>query len=205
MTEALDAILEQRLIAIIRTSRPREAERCGDMLIELGLWAIEISLVTPDALGVVRRLVNRAPDSVHIGVGTTLTADDAAAAADAGASFVVSPTLDTETVARSTQLGLCSCPGVATPTEALTAVRAGADLCKLFPASVWSPGSLRDWLTAMPDVRVVPTGGIALSDAPDWIAAGGAAVGLGSALTRGDPADHSARISDLLTRLKEAR
>lgn len=205
MTEALKAIVEQRVIGIIRSGDAHEAERCGELLIEAGLHAIEVSLVTPGAVEVIRRLASGAPRSVHIGVGTALTPDDAAAAADVGASFVVSPTLDAATIAKTKALGLCSCPGVATPTEALVAVRAGADLCKVFPASAWTPGALADWLTAMPGVRSVPTGGVTMCAAPDWIAAGAVAVGLGGALIKGPSNQQAARILDLVTRLQEAR
>jgi 2-dehydro-3-deoxyphosphogluconate aldolase / (4S)-4-hydroxy-2-oxoglutarate aldolase len=202
---AMDAIVSQRVIAIIRAVTAAEAQFHGEAIIEAGLRAVEVSMVTPGAVGVIQRLVEQAPPSVHIGVGTALCPEDVSVAADAGASFVVSPNLDTPTIIRSKELAMCSCPGVATPTEAYTAVRAGADLCKLFPASNWTPGSLRDLLASMPDLKLVPTGGIELATAPEWISAGAVAVGLGGALTGGDSAGRRDDVSELVTRLQEAR
>ena len=106
--------------------------------------------------------------------------------ADLGARFVVSPVLEVNVVQTAADLGLASMPGVATPTEALAAFRAHADLIKLFPARVWSPAAVADLLAAMPDLPLVPTGGIEAADAPARIHAGAVAVGLGGALQRAD-------------------
>jgi 2-dehydro-3-deoxyphosphogluconate aldolase / (4S)-4-hydroxy-2-oxoglutarate aldolase len=92
-----------------------------------------------------------------------------------------------------------------TPTEAFSALEWGASAVKLFPATTWTPAAVRDLLQALPDLPVVPTGGVGLDDAPAWIAAGALAVGLGGALTRATPEETPARVEKLLTRLAAAR
>jgi len=182
-TEVVDAVADQRLVAILRTSSAAEAVESGRLLLALGVRCLEVSLVTPDGLDAVRALAATRPPGSFVGAGTVLDVSDVEATARAGGSFVVSPVLDAAVVARTKELGLASFPGAATPTEAVAAVRAGADAVKLFPASAWTPAVLRDVLTALPALRTVPTGGVAARAARDWILAGAFAVGLGGSLT----------------------
>jgi 2-dehydro-3-deoxyphosphogluconate aldolase/(4S)-4-hydroxy-2-oxoglutarate aldolase len=198
------AIRDQRVIGIVRTSTAEAAHAAATALLQAGLRVVEVSLVTPGALEVIKDLAAVDIPGSHIGVGTVLRPDQVTAAVRAGAEFVVSPVLDAEVVGAARDQDLVVIPGAATPSEAVQARRLGADMVKVFPASAWTPEVLRDVLAALPDIPFVPTGGVTLENAPEWIGAGALAVGLGSALTRG-PADHvSARVADLLARARAA-
>jgi 2-dehydro-3-deoxyphosphogluconate aldolase/(4S)-4-hydroxy-2-oxoglutarate aldolase len=199
------AIRAQRVIAIVRAATAEDAHAAATALLHAGLRAVEVSLVTPGALEVISDLAGTRHPAAHIGVGTVLRPRQVADAARAGAEFVVSPTFDAEVVSATTARDLLSVPGVATPTEAVRATFLGADLVKLFPASTWSPAVMGDVLAALPDLAFVPTGGVSLDDASAWIGAGAVAVGLGGALTRGEPGDIPGRVSALLARLDKAR
>lgn len=189
MSTPLEVIREQGIVAIVRSSTEAEADRVVQQLLLSGLRAIEVSLVTPGALAVIRRAVAAAPEGVMIGVGTALTVDDVRSAAEAGARFVVSPIVHRGVIETSLDAGLDTLPGAATPTEALQAIEWGSTLVKIFPASLWSPAILREVLTALPALQTVPTGGVGLDSAADWIRSGAVAVGIGSALSRAaDPA-----------------
>lgn len=200
---ALDRIRDDGVVAIIREKSAAEAASVLDELVGGGLHAVEVSLVTPGALEVVKAAAARAPDGVHIGVGTVLTVAEAEAAAECGATFIVAPTLDEGVVRAAVALGMDVLPGVATPTEAFRATQAGASAVKLFPASLWSPAALRDVRAAMPSLETVPTGGISLDGLGEWIRSGALAVGLGSALTRGGGT--SERIDHVLREVQRAR
>lgn len=201
---ALERVREDGVVAIVREESPGAAAEAVARLIAAGLHALEVSLVTPGALDVVADAITRAPDGVSIGVGTVMNAADARSAAAVGASFIVSPALDSEVVRIAVNSGMDAFPGVMTPTEAVQAVRAGATAVKIFPASLWTPSALRDVRAAMPWLETVPTGGIALEHAGEWIRAGATAVGLGSALTRGnDTQERVARLREDLARARQ--
>jgi 2-dehydro-3-deoxyphosphogluconate aldolase/(4S)-4-hydroxy-2-oxoglutarate aldolase len=195
--DVLAMIRHERVVGIIRRDRARDAYDDARALLNAGLSIVEVSLTTPRAVDVIGKL---ARDTPAIGAGTVLTVDEVERVADAGAGFVVSPILDFEVVAAARLRGLVTIPAAFTPTEMVSAVRAGADLVKVFPASTWSPAAIGDVLAALPDLPLVPTGGIGLADARDWIRAGAVAVGMGSAL-HGVSAD---RVQDLLDGLEAA-
>lgn len=195
MNPAAAAIRSQRLVAIIRRASAEQAAHDGELLLKAGVRAVEVSLTTPDAFDAIERLVAVAPPGTFVGAGTVTAARQVRLVAELGARFVVSPVFEANVVQTATEFGLASIPGVATPTEALAAFRAHADLIKLFPASLWRPGSVADLLAAMPDLPLVPTGGISAADALQWIKAGAVAVGLGSALNH-DPAGLLAALSE---------
>lgn len=196
-------IRSQGVVAIVRTPTPEEAAAAVATLLGAGLRAIEVSLVTPQAIDVVRDAIRDAPADAVIGVGTVLTLDDLRAAANAGAGFVVSPSFDARVVQDAAATGILALPGVATPTEAVDAVAAGAVAVKLFPASLWRPDVLREVRAALPWLETVPTGGVTPSSAPEWIRAGALAVGVGSALTKAD--DPAAAAEALLASIAAAR
>jgi 2-dehydro-3-deoxyphosphogluconate aldolase / (4S)-4-hydroxy-2-oxoglutarate aldolase len=200
--EPVAAVVEQRVLAIVRKSDPAAAHTAATDLLDAGVRAVEISLTTPSALDVIGDI--EPPDGTFLGAGTVLDAATAVAAVRAGASFLVTPTLDPQVIAAGRRYGVPVVPGVATPTEALRALAAGADLVKLFPASAWAPGVLRDVLAALPQLSLVPTGGVGLADAPDYLAAGAVAVGLGSALSAG-AGPLQEQVTALLGRLAAAR
>ncbi len=191
----LTAVRAQRVVGIVRTGDPVTARRTALALLDAGLGAVEVSLTTPDALEAIATL---AADGHVVGAGTVVTVEQCRDALASGAAFVVSPTLDREVVRFAPAEGAFAVPGTVTPTEALTAVRAGAPLVKVFPASLWTPAVLRDVLVALPDLPLIATGGVAVDDAPRWWRAGAVAVGLGSALSRGGDDEVRARVATLL-------
>ncbi|MFG2193519.1 bifunctional 4-hydroxy-2-oxoglutarate aldolase/2-dehydro-3-deoxy-phosphogluconate aldolase [Streptomyces sp. NPDC048639] len=202
--EITRAALAQRVFAIIRTGSYDEAAAAADTLISGGLRALEISLTTPFALEVVTTLSREVGDEALIGAGTVLDAPSARMAIDAGARFLVSPSLDAEVIRTAHRYGVPIFPGVATPSEIVRAMELGADAIKVFPASDHSPRWISDVRAALPQAPLLPTGGVTVEDAPDWIAAGAAAVGLGSALSEGDRDAVAKRVADLLARVAEA-
>ncbi len=201
MTDSLDpvsaAIVESGIVAILRAPSAGGFSAVADVLVAAGITAIEVTLTSAGALEAISGLRRRLPSGTVIGAGTILTADDAKAAVDAGASFLVSPVLDT----LAGQTVPCY-PGAYTPTEVYSAYRAGAPLVKLFPAGGLKPAYLKDLRGPLPQVRILPTGGIALDDIADWLDAGAAAVGLGGPLV-GDAASGGS-LTALSARAKRA-
>lgn len=178
-----EAILSSRVVAIIREPTAAEALAEARRLVAAGVEVMEVSLSTPDAIGVVRRLHEEVgPSALHLGVGTVLSRSSVQEAARAGASFVVSPIYESEVISTCKSLDLITIAGVMTPTECVAAVSAGVEFLKLFPARNWSPKSLEDLLQGLPFLQLVPTGGVSLADARAWLDAGAVAVGVGGGL-----------------------
>ncbi|MGI5238994.1 bifunctional 4-hydroxy-2-oxoglutarate aldolase/2-dehydro-3-deoxy-phosphogluconate aldolase [Dactylosporangium sp. CA-139066] len=198
--DVMQTLAAQRVLGIIRVDGADAAVRAGETLIDAGLRVIEVSLTTPGALPAIERLAARHTGCV-VGAGTVLDEAAARAAIAAGARLVVSPNLQRAVVRTAHRYGVAVIPGAATPTEWTRALEWGADAVKLFPASAQSPAVLRDVLAALPQVPVVATGGVSLEAAPQWIAAGAVACGIGSALS----AHGGDAVSRLLARLAEAR
>jgi 2-dehydro-3-deoxyphosphogluconate aldolase/(4S)-4-hydroxy-2-oxoglutarate aldolase len=182
--EGRSAINEQRVVAIVRSASADAAYDIGRRLVADGLRAVEVSMTTPGALSAVERLAAEAGPGVVIGAGTVLDEASAEAAIRHGAQFVVSPVLVPAVVRTANRRGVVCIPGAATPTEMLSALELGADFVKIFPAAAWTPRLVADVLEALPQLPLVPTGGVAVATAHEWIAAGAAAVGIGGALTR---------------------
>ncbi|SCD59669.1 bifunctional 4-hydroxy-2-oxoglutarate aldolase/2-dehydro-3-deoxy-phosphogluconate aldolase [Streptomyces sp. DvalAA-19] len=193
-----DRLRRERVIAIVRGSDPKAAERTVHTLREEGVGLIEVSLTTPDAADVIARCVREAGGAL-IGAGTVLTADDARAVQQAGAAFVVTPALAEGSVTAHA-LGLPVVAGALTPTEVVRAVAEGATAVKLFPASVGGPAYLRSLREPLPHVPFVPTGGVDAETARAYLEAGALAVGVGSPIV-GD-APHGGDLDALRTRCR---
>ncbi|MFD8863825.1 bifunctional 4-hydroxy-2-oxoglutarate aldolase/2-dehydro-3-deoxy-phosphogluconate aldolase [Streptomyces sp. NPDC059590] len=198
------AVTAQRAFGIVRTAGPREALAAAVAVLDAGLNAVEVALTTPRALSAVAELTAERPDAL-VGAGTVIDAPAARAAVEAGARFLVSPSLHPEVIRTGHRYGVPVFPGVATPTEMVRALEEGADALKLFPASGASPSWLRDVRAALPQAPVIPTGGVTIDNAPEWIAAGAIACGMGSALTSGGAQAAGERVGTLLGRLAQAR
>jgi 2-dehydro-3-deoxyphosphogluconate aldolase/(4S)-4-hydroxy-2-oxoglutarate aldolase len=149
------------------------------VLVDAGITALEVTLTSRGALDALAGLCRQLPKSVAVGAGTVLTADDAKAAVDAGAAFLVSPLFDPEL---GGGFGVPFYPGALTPTEIFAAHRSGAPLVKLFPAATVGPRYVKDLHAPLPDVRIMPTGGIDIADIATWLGNGASAVGLGGPL-----------------------
>ena len=178
------AVIRSGIVAILRAPTSDGFAAVADVLVGAGITAMEVTLTSRGAIEAIGGLRRQLPDSVAIGAGTILTADDAKAAVDAGAEFLVAPVLDKQLVASSP---VPFYPGTSTPTEMYEAHVAGAPLVKLFPAGGLGPRFLRDVRGPLPQIDVMPTGGIKIEDIADWLLAGAKAVGVGSPLV-GDAA-----------------
>jgi 2-dehydro-3-deoxyphosphogluconate aldolase/(4S)-4-hydroxy-2-oxoglutarate aldolase len=177
--EAAEAIRAAVVVPVIRTPTAAEALEVAEWAIEQGLPAIELTATIPGWLDALRSLQGRAV----IGAGTLRTAEDAEAACDAGAGFLVSPVPAPEVARVGAERGVLTMGGGFTPAEILAAAEGG--IAKLFPAHAAGPRYLRSVLAVAPGARVVPTGGIALDDVEAWLEAGAYAVGIGSELAPG--------------------
>jgi len=178
------AVLQQTgLVAILRgRSGDRLAAAC-EILVESGVRCLEITMNTPGALAVVRRLTEKADPGIEVGVGTVRRADEVDAAADAGATFVVAPNTSPAVGERAGELSLGWFPGALSPTEIAAAWDLGATAVKLFPAgSAGGPRYLREVRAPLDDVLLVPTGGVGVDDIPGYLEAGAVAVGMGGPL-----------------------
>lgn len=202
---AVQAIKRQRVLAIVRSSSAANAVAAGRALFAAGFEAVEVSLVTPDALRAIEVLSAERPSQAHLGAGTVLDVAMTSAAHAAGATFVVAPNYSPAVLDEGHRRGMAVVPGAGAVTEMVAAQDRGADLVKLFPASAWRPAALADVLAALPALRIVPTGGIGDHQAPEWIRTGAVAVGIGSALTKGSPEEIQARAVALLADLRGAR
>lgn len=178
----LDAVLASGAVAVVRMADAGRLVRVAEAIASGGVTAIEVTMTTPNALQVIEDVSREMGDDVIVGVGSVLDAKTARRAVDAGARYVVSPVFKREIVDESHRLGVPVMPGCFTPTEILTATEAGADVVKVFPADVLGMAFFKGVLAPMPHLRLMPTGGVSLTNAGDWVRAGAVAVGVGSAL-----------------------
>ena len=180
--QVLGAILQTKVVAVIRM---KDAARLADVAAALGrggVKALEITMTVPGAVEIIRAMARTKAPGTLIGAGTVLDAGTATDVIAAGADFVVSPTSDMETIRACRDAGVLVAPGAFTPTEIVAAWRAGADIVKVFPATSLGPQFFRDLRGPLPQVRLMPTGGVTVENAREFLAAGAAAVGIGTAL-----------------------
>jgi 2-dehydro-3-deoxyphosphogluconate aldolase/(4S)-4-hydroxy-2-oxoglutarate aldolase len=196
-----EALATTRVVAILRAENASRAEAVVDVLLENGIRSLELTLTTTGALNVVERLATRLPAGTDLGVGTVLTADEVDRAVGAGARFVVSPSVVPAVIEAAARHGIASYPGAFTPTEIHAAWNAGASAVKLFPAGALGPGYLKAVRAPLPDVPLVPTGGVDIEAVGSWLAAGAVAVGLGSPLI-GDALTSDGDLGDLAGRAR---
>jgi 2-dehydro-3-deoxyphosphogluconate aldolase / (4S)-4-hydroxy-2-oxoglutarate aldolase len=177
-----EALATTRVVAILRAEDAARAEDVVDVLLDNGIRSLELTLTTRGALEVIERLAAKVPDGTDLGMGTVLTADEVDRAVDAGARFVVSPSVVPDVIDAAARRGIASYPGALTPTEIYTAWTAGASAVKLFPGGALGPSYLKAVRAPLPDIPLIPTGGVDVSTVGDWLDAGAVAVGLGGPL-----------------------
>jgi len=170
------------IVAVIRLKDPAKLRAVVDAIAAGGVRALEVTMTVPGAVGLIRELAPTLPDGFLLGAGTVTDVATARAVIDAGASFVVSPVFKPEVVAACHERDVAAMPGCFSPTEILAAYESGADIVKVFPATALGPQFIKDVRGPLPQVKLMPTGGVTLENAGDWIRAGAVAVGLGSAL-----------------------
>ena len=179
--DVLEAITEQRALAIVRLETRDQAVAACRILAGAGLRAVEVSLAQPEAIAAIAEAADELAGAAFVGAGTIRTVTDAAAAISAGAQFLIGPSLDEAVADWARERDLLYVPGALTPTEVEAASR-WSPLVKLFPAGRFGPGYMRDLRAPFPDVPLVPTGGVDLDNARPFLDAGATAVALGSSL-----------------------
>ena len=175
-------IQELGVVAVIRMKDAGKLRAVIDAIAEGGVRAIEVTMSVPGAVGLIAQLAPVLPSSILFGAGTVTDAATARAVIDAGAQYIVSPVFRREVIDVCHERGIAVAPGCFTPTEILDAHEYGADVVKVFPATALGPSYIKDVRAPLPQVRLMPTGGVTLDNAGDWIRAGAIAVGVGSAL-----------------------
>jgi len=176
------AIEQFGIVAVIRLKDPARVRGVVDALAAGGVRALEVTMTVPRAVDLIRELAPTMPDGFLLGAGTVTDAATARAVIDAGAAFIVGPVFRPDVIAACHDRDVPAIPGCFSPTEILAAHEAGADLVKVFPATALGPAFIRDVRAPLPQVKLVPTGGVTIENAGEWIRAGAAAVGVGSAL-----------------------
>ena len=182
-SEVLKQIKETGVIPVVRATTADEAMRAIDAIREGGISVLEITMTVPGAVSVIEQIAARFGNDALVGAGTVLDAETAKACISAGAQFIVSPALNMETIAYCREQKVAVMPGALTPTEVVQAWNAGADFVKVFPAGAVGGASYLKALKApLPQIELVPTGGVSLKTAADFIRAGAAALGVGADL-----------------------
>src|SRR5437764_4280828 len=182
-----EMIVEIGIVPVVRASSPREARMAADAVCEGGIPIVEITMTVPGAVDVIRELTKSGSSDVLVGAGTVLNAEAARRCLDAGAQFLVSPGLNLKTVELAVREGKLIMAGALTPTEVITAWEAGADFVKIFPCGqVGGAKYIKALKGPLPQIPLVPTGGVNLNTAGEFIEAGAAALGGGGELVQAE-------------------
>ena len=213
---SVDAVMgrirAEGLVPVVRAASPEEALAAVEAIRAGGISILEITLTVPGAIDIIRTLAKQTGDEVLIGAGTVLDADTARQCVDAGAKFIVSPALDIPTIEVCRRLNVPVCAGALTPTEILTAWKAGANAVKVFPANAVGGASyLKSIKAPLPQVELLPTGGVNLKTVAEFLQAGAIALGIGAdlvdlaALRRGDAAAVTEKAKQYVAAVAAAR
>ncbi|QGH36487.1 bifunctional 4-hydroxy-2-oxoglutarate aldolase/2-dehydro-3-deoxy-phosphogluconate aldolase [Gracilibacillus salitolerans] len=182
--EILQNIYQHKLVAIIRGVPPEHILDVADALHQGGIRTLEITVDTPNVWRAIEQVRKEFEGEMIVGAGTVLDAETARAAIMAGSQFIFSPTVDIDTIKLTKRYGVVSIPGAMTPTEILTAYENGADLIKVFPATILGPTYIKDIKGPLPHIPLMPTGGVNLDNISDYFQVGAVAAGLGSSLVK---------------------
>ncbi|HUI30500.1 MAG TPA: bifunctional 4-hydroxy-2-oxoglutarate aldolase/2-dehydro-3-deoxy-phosphogluconate aldolase [Candidatus Acidoferrales bacterium] len=180
--QIVKSIIDAGAVAVIRLSDSKKLLRVAEAIYRGGVSGIEITMTVPNAIQVIENASREIGSYMILGVGTVLDPETAKRAIDAGATYVVSPIFKKEIIDVAHRNGVPAMPGAFTPTEIQTAYECGADIVKVFPADVVGMPFFKGILAPMPHLRLMPTGGVTLTNAGDWLKAGACAVGVGTAL-----------------------
>ena len=178
----VEQIEDLGIVAVIRLQEPGKLRAVVDAIAAGGVRALEVTMTVPGAVDLIRALAPTLPPGFLLGAGTVLDPRTAAAVIDAGAQFVVSPVFRPPVIEACHARDVAAMPGCFTPTEILAAWDAGADIVKVFPATALGPAFFKDIRGPLPQVKLMPTGGVTIENAGEWIRAGAVAVGVGTAL-----------------------
>ncbi|HIU47932.1 MAG TPA: bifunctional 2-keto-4-hydroxyglutarate aldolase/2-keto-3-deoxy-6-phosphogluconate aldolase [Candidatus Avimonoglobus intestinipullorum] len=208
--QVLTKMTDAGLVAVVRANTADEAIRIADACLEGGCPSIELTFTVPGAHKVIEALANKYTNGeMLLGAGTVLDAETARTAILSGANYIVSPGFNRGAAELCNRYRVPYLPGCMTITEVLTAMEAGADICKIFPADLFGPTIIKDIKGPLPQAKLMPTGGVDVSNVDKWIKAGAVAVGAGSSLTKGaktgDYAQITATAKEFIAKIKEAR
>jgi 2-dehydro-3-deoxyphosphogluconate aldolase / (4S)-4-hydroxy-2-oxoglutarate aldolase len=178
----LEEILKRKVVAVLRVKEEEKLKKVIEAIAEGGLTVAEITMTVPNAIQLIENMSKELDKNIIIGVGSVLNAEVAEQAIKAGAKYVVSPIFKKELIDIAHKYDVPAMPGCFTPTEIQTAYEAGADVMKVFPADVLGMPFFKGVLAPMPHLKMMPTGGVSLTNAGEWIKVGACAVGIGSAL-----------------------
>jgi 2-dehydro-3-deoxyphosphogluconate aldolase/(4S)-4-hydroxy-2-oxoglutarate aldolase len=181
-SEKLELVRQTKIIAIMRSQQSGQMLAAAEAIYAGGVRVIEVTMTTPGALALITEAVQRFGDEVLFGAGSVLDPETARLAILAGAGFIVAPVLNVKTIRMCRRYSIPVLPGCYTPTECLTAWEAGADMIKLFPADIGGPDFVKAILAPMPQLEIVPVGGVTVDNVDQFIAKGATAVGVGSSL-----------------------
>ena len=184
--EDLKRVEETGIVAVVRAENAEKALKITEAVKNGGIDAIEITMTVPGAIDVIKQLTDEySKDEILIGAGSVLDAETARACILAGAEYIVSPSLDEETIAMCNSYQKAVMPGAMSVTEVVKAMKFGADIVKVFPATLFGPKIIKAIKGPLPQAPLMPTGGVSLDNVKDWIKAGSLAVGVGSSLSKG--------------------
>ncbi len=209
--EKIQLIRQTGIIAIMRTKSSDQLIAAAEAIREGGVRVIEVTMNTPGALDVIATASKRFGQDVLFGAGTVLNAETAQVAIKAGAEFIVAPTLNMDVIELCIRFNMPIMPGCFTPTEMLAAWQAGADFVKLFPAEVGGPAMVKAILAPLPQLQIVPVGGVDLNSAAAFLRSGAAALGVGSSLINqkllesGDFGELTRRAAAFIDEVRKAR
>ncbi|HET7286698.1 MAG TPA: bifunctional 4-hydroxy-2-oxoglutarate aldolase/2-dehydro-3-deoxy-phosphogluconate aldolase [Pyrinomonadaceae bacterium] len=204
--DVIQQIREIGIIPVVRATTADEAMRVIDAIREGGIPVLEITMTVPGAIKLIKEVAKRFGDDVVVGAGTVLDAETAEECIWSGAQFVVSPALNLETIECCRHQKIAVMPGALTPTEVVQAWNAGADFVKVFPAgAVGGPSYLKSLKAPLPQIELVPTGGVSLKTAADFIKAGAAALGVGADLIAGESSAITEKAKQFVEIVRQAR
>jgi 2-dehydro-3-deoxyphosphogluconate aldolase/(4S)-4-hydroxy-2-oxoglutarate aldolase len=204
MNPVVERVLKERVVGILRAESPDMLMEVAGALREGGLRCLEFTMTTPGALDLIREGTRAFGDDILLGAGTVLDPETARAVILAGAKFVVTPVVRPEVIQMCRRYGVPVMPGAFTATEILTAWEAGGDIIKVFPCGRVGPEYLKDVRGPLPQIPMMPTGGIAPEQAADFLKAGAVAVGIGGKLTNLGPGESPAALTERAKRLMES-
>jgi 2-dehydro-3-deoxyphosphogluconate aldolase/(4S)-4-hydroxy-2-oxoglutarate aldolase len=197
--------MDSGVVAVIRAESKDDAIKIIDAVKDGGIKALEITMTVPGAVEIIKELSEIYKDSdLIIGAGTVLDPETARACILAGSKYIVSPGLNVETIKMCNRYKIPVMPGVMTVTEALTALEYGADIIKVFPGNLYGPSVISSFRGPLPQASFMPTGGVNLENAKDWIKAGAVAIGTGGDLTKGAKTGDYALVTETAKKFVEA-
>lgn len=209
-SKVINSLTECGLVAVVRANNAEEAIKIADACLEGGCTGIELTFTVPGAHKVIEALATKySKGEMMLGAGTVLDSETARTAILSGANFVVSPGFNEDAAKLCNRYAVPYIPGCMTITEVLRAMESGADIVKIFPADLFGPTIIKDIKGPLPQAKMMPTGGVDVSNVDQWIKAGAVCVGAGSSLTKGAKTGDYAAITktakEFIAKIKEAR